>query len=49
MKTQLIGIAVLLFAILLEMESNDMGGFCLLLGFIGLIVTLAGASKDNEK
>ena len=48
MKIQLIGIGVLLFSILLEMESNGMGTFCLLLGFIGLIVTIVGASKNNR-
>ena len=48
MKIQLIGIAMLLFAILLEMESNGMGTLCTFLGFIGLLVTMAGGIGDSK-
>lgn len=49
MKTQLTGIAVLLFAILLHMESSGMGVFIICTGLVGLSMAIVGIFTESEK
>lgn len=47
MKTCLLGIALILFAILLSLNSTGMGIFSLLIGLIGLVATVFGVIKKD--
>ncbi len=49
MKTCLLGIAILLFAILFQLSSTGLEPFTLGMGLLGLIITISGrASTDNK-
>lgn len=45
MSKSLIGIAIILFAILLQLCSAGMGWLSLGIGIVGLIVTILGSKK----
>lgn len=47
MKTCLLGIALILFAILLSLNSSGLGIFSLLMGLVGLVTTGFGVSKKD--
>ena len=47
MKTCLLGIALILFAILLSLNSSGMSLFSLLIGLVGLAATVFGVSKKD--
>ena len=49
MRVQLIGIALLLFMILMKLTSNGMDTFCVLGGMIGLIIVIIGKDKNDDK
>ncbi len=47
MKNNMTGIAVLLFAILLQLSSTGMEPFTLGIGLLGLIITILGSVKSE--
>lgn len=49
MKVQLIGIALLLFMILMKLTGNSLDAFCVLGGFVGLIIVMLGKGMGDDK
>ena len=49
MKTCLLGIAVLLFAILFQLSSTGLEAFTLGIGLLGLIITILGRVYSDNK
>jgi hypothetical protein len=47
MKTCLLGIALILFAILLSLNSSGLGIFSLVIGFVGLVAAGFGVMKKD--
>lgn len=47
MKTCLLGIALILFAILLSFNSSGLAPFTLFIGLVGLATTFAGVMKKD--
>ncbi|HZQ49570.1 MAG TPA: hypothetical protein VFB69_04605 [Candidatus Dormibacteraeota bacterium] len=49
MKLLLFAIVLLLFAVVLAMESSGMGGFVFLIGLAGLIVGIVGLVRPEPQ
>ncbi len=49
MKVQLIGIALLLFMILMKLTSNGLDSFCVFGGIVGLLIVILGNGKSDNK